>query len=285
MASGAGRPVELGEIAPDDGELRGSWDTSQVPVDERPARVRELQERAARAVPAAVQENTVGTWLRHTDSPTTWWAGAALMHGAACDVPSAIDAAEQFYKGHDAPARFQICPACPPELDGALSHRNYGRSGDVSLQVAGAGEIAGRLPVSALPVDVAQQPDRAWCQVLAAAQEPAADPDRELILLQRVDPPSVYATARLAGRPVAVGRAVADTGWTGVFAMATLPYARRQGAAVAVLATLAQWAIARHSGNVYLQVTGDSTTALRLYARAGFEELCTYHYRTAQGPR
>lgn len=47
-----------------------------------------------------------------------------------------------------------------------------------------------------------------------------------------------------------VGRAVADTGWTGVFGMATLPDARRHGVA-----------------------------AVRLYRRAGFGEACAYHYR------
>jgi GNAT superfamily N-acetyltransferase len=50
------------------------------------------------------------------------------------------------------------------------------------------------------------------------------------------------------GTPVAVGRAVAERGWAGVFGMATLPAARRRGAATAVLASLAAWARAHHAG-------------------------------------
>lgn len=253
------------------------------PGSPAPALVRELQERAARAVPATVQEHSAGCWLRHTDSPTTWWAGAALAHDcfSAYDVQPAIAAAESFYAGHRAPTRFQICPACPAELDGALSDRGYWRSGDVSLQVAAAGQLARPSPAESLGINSRQRPEPAWCRVWAAAQHPAADPAGELRLLQRVDAPSTYVTAQLSGRPVAVGRAVADGGWTGVFGMATLPQSRRRGAAAAVLAALADWAVQQHCPQMYLQVAGDSAAARRLYGQAGFEELCTYHYRTA----
>jgi GNAT superfamily N-acetyltransferase len=78
--------------------------------------------------------------------------------------------------------------------------------------------------------------------------------------------------------PVATGRGVADSGWTGVFDLATRPEARRQGAGTAVLAALAGWSEQQGAPRLYLQV--DSPAALGLYARAGFRELCTYHYRT-----
>lgn len=50
--------------------------------------------------------------------------------------------------------------------------------------------------------------------------------------------PSAFVTATVDGDPVAVARAVADTGWVGVFGLATLPTARRRGAAGRVLATV-----------------------------------------------
>jgi len=64
-----------------------------------------------------------------------------------------------------------------------------------------------------------------------------------------------------------------------MFNMTTLPHARRRGAASAVLAALADWAISQGCPQMYLQVERDNTAALRLYRHAGFEELCTYHYR------
>jgi GNAT superfamily N-acetyltransferase len=89
--------------------------------------------------------------------------------------------------------------------------------------------------------------------------------------------PSAYASVALGGEVVAVGRAVADTGWVGVFGMGTLPTARGRGAARAVLAALARWA---EGDRMYLQVERDNAAAMRLYERMGFAEACAYHYRS-----
>lgn len=246
-------------------------------------RIGELQERAARAVPATAQENRDGSWLRYTDSEATWWAGAALLHGRepVRDLAAGIAAAEDFSMAHGGPARFQVCPACPPDLDYALARRGYVSGDIVSLQMAASGEIARRLSAPSLRVDLTAAPYSAWFELLMTAQGHDDDPVRERRLIQGVDLPSVYATVFASNRPVAVGRAVADTGWVGVFSMATLSDARRRGAASAVLTALADWAISRSCPNMYLQVPRNSAEALGVYRRAGFEELCAYHYRTA----
>lgn len=165
--------------------------------------IRELQERAARAGPAAVQENRDGCWLRYSNSTTTWWAGAVLMHGnqQVRDLASRIAVAEDFYAAHEAPARFQVCPACPPDLDDALSLRRYQWGGVVSLQVSTASHIARRVSAPSLQVDLKVYPDTEWFHLLMAAQRPDADPAPEWRLLQRVDRPSAYATALISGRP------------------------------------------------------------------------------------
>jgi N-acetylglutamate synthase len=232
-----------------------------------------------------MQEIRDTCWLRQTDCTTTWWAGAALVHGVVGDhdLTTTIAVAEDFYAAHGSPARFQVCPACPAGLDAALSRRRYARSGDVSLQVATTGRVAqlAAPPGSAtrLRVEVAEHLDEEWFRLLMAAQEPTGDPAPEWRLLQRVDQHSAYATATVAGRPVAVGRAVADTGWAGVFSMATLPDARRLGAGRAVLTALADWASLAGADRMYLQVTDESSAAVRLYRRAGFSVAGTYHYR------
>jgi ribosomal protein S18 acetylase RimI-like enzyme len=106
---------------------------------------------------------------------------------------------------------------------------------------------------------------------------------------RRVNHPSAYASMLDETGVIAVGRAVAETGWAGVFGMATLLAARGRGAATAVLGALARWAADHGAAHMYLQVECDNTAALRLYERAGFTELCRYHYRTkaagADGPR
>jgi N-acetylglutamate synthase len=99
-------------------------------------------------------------------------------------------------------------------------------------------------------------------------------------MLDRVTQPSAYVSVVHRDAVVAVGRAVADTGWVGVFNMATRPAARGRGAAHEVLAALTDWAATRDADGMYLQVERDNAPAVRLYERAGFAELRGYHYRT-----
>ncbi|MFC4585936.1 GNAT family N-acetyltransferase [Sphaerisporangium corydalis] len=145
------------------------------------------------------------------------------------------------------------------------------------------GALTAPAPESAanvLRIRLDEGPTHAWFEVWHAVQGHGGDPRAEWDLLGRVEGPRAYASALLGDEVVAVGRTVADTGWAGVFGMATLPQARGRGAARAVLAALAGWAAAHDAPHMYLQVECDNTPALRLYERAGFTELCAYHYRT-----
>ena len=261
-------------------------------VAETPGLVRGLQERAARAFPTVVLDHPDGWWLRYDDSGA-WWASSVLPHGGAgpVDLPGRIRAAEEFYAGHGARARFQISRgACPAGLDEALAARGYLVESPMSLQTAWTQEVLDRLPVSGIESRVDDKPTDTWFDtwfdVWLAVHGNEADPGPEWDMLRRVGQPSGYAA--LPARPglagsgvIAVGRAVVQTGWAGVFGMATLPAARGRGAATRVLAALAGWAADQGAERMYLQVETDNTAARRLYERAGFTEVCRYHYRTA----
>jgi GNAT superfamily N-acetyltransferase len=250
-----------------------------------PELVRGLQERAARALPADHVEVRDGWWLRRA-SGAAWWAGTVLPHADASgsELVRRVVAAERFYAGHAAPAGFQISPgACPGELDSVLAARGYRRHSPMSLQAAATGGVLVRVPAASLqvPVRVDDRPTRAWLEVWDAVHGHGGGPRSERDMLARVVRPSAYAGAVTGDGVVAVGRAVADTGWAGVFGMATLPGARGTGAARSVLAALAGWAGAHQAGRLYLQVERDNVPARRLYERAGFREVCPYHYRLA----
>jgi N-acetylglutamate synthase len=205
-----------------------------------------LQERAARAQPVERVVSADGWWLRHAPGGP-WWLSSALPHRAACgsDLAARVAGVEAFYAMLGVPARIQITPgACPEGLDRLLAGREYRRECPGSLQVA---------PTTIL------------------ADEPSV----------QVEEDSVAAYARLwfGGDVIAVGRAVLDTGWAGIFGIATQPQARRRGAARAVLATLAHWAADHGAEGLYLQVEQDNEAARRLYHGAGFVEAAAYHYR------
>lgn len=245
--------------------------------------VRDLQERAARALPAEHVERDGGWRLRHAPG-CGWWVGSVLPHGGVPpdDLSARVARAEAFHARHGTPARFQLTPgACPDGLDAALAVRDYRWLGPMSLQVAPAAHVAHRAPVGSLPVRLADDPPSALLDAWLAVHAGDGDLRAQRAMLDRVAAPSAYACALLDGDVVAVGRAVADGGWAGVFDMATRPEARGRGAARGVLGALAGWADRRGAGRLYLQVERSNAPALRLYGRAGFTEICAYHYRTA----
>lgn len=244
--------------------------------------VRGLQERAGRALPAEQVKDVEGWRLRHAPR-CPWWVGTVLPHGDARpgELLRRVVGAEKFYAGHSAAARFQISPGvCPEGLDTVLAERGYRRHSLMSLQVASIARVLEQAPTGSLRVRLDDRPTRAWFEVWHAVHGHGGDSRPEWDMLDRVERPCAFACAMIGEDVVAVGRAVADTGWAGVFGMATLPEARGKGAARNVLAGLAHWTGAHEADRMYLQVERDNIPALRLYARTGFSETCGYHYRT-----
>lgn len=221
--------------------------------------------------------------MRHTDG-NAWWSGAVLAHDASNDrgLIEHIELAERFYAQRGAAARFQVCPGCSPDLDRMLADRGYRWDCPVSLQTMDVAEPAETHPAPGLYARVSAEPDRRWLAVLATTGGPGTVVQTETRLLRRVVPRSAYVTVLAADEPVAIGRAVAEHGWTGVFDMATTAGARRRGAARLVPSEIANWARELDAPRLYLQVERSNGVACRVYAAAGFREVATYHYRVRE---
>jgi len=240
--------------------------------------VKSLQERAARAQPAERVEHA-GGWFLRLAPRCSWWVGTVLPHGDADpdELLRRVVETEDFYAAHGAVPCFQITPrACPEGLDAVLEKRRYRRRGSVSLQTASVARLVENAPT--LKVRLDERPTRPWFETWQAVN---GESRAEWEMLARVESPSAYASALICDEVAAVGRAVADTGWAGVFSMVTLPRSRGKGAARTVLSALAGWAAANTADHMYLQVERDNGPALRLYERAGFAGMSTYHYRDA----
>ena len=245
--------------------------------------VKELQERAARALPAEHVEIVDGWWLRNAPG-CAWWLGTVMPHGDAPpdELLRRIVVAEDFYARRGIAARFQISPpACSDSLDSLLAERGYRSHDSISIQVASTADVCEHSPADSLRVRTDDCPTQAWFDLWHSVNG-HGDPRPEWEMLHRANLPSVYACAMIDQDAVAVGRAVADSGWIGVFNMATSPGARRKGAARAVLARLAEWSRAHGAERMYLQVESENASALRLYERAGFGELSVFHYRSSE---
>jgi GNAT superfamily N-acetyltransferase len=177
---------------------------------------------------------------------------------------------EEWYAAHGLAARFQVTPASRPEgLEGALLNRGYQVEAPSAAWVGGLDGLAG----DAGPVAISERLDDRWLALSGATRD----------VLERVRVPCAYARSE-----VAAARGALQGEWLGIYEVATLPVARRRGAASAVIAALAAWGAARGARRAYLLVTEDNTPAHALYARLGMRRAYTYGYRipgaTRRGP-
>jgi GNAT superfamily N-acetyltransferase len=208
--------------------------------------------------------------------------------GALAGVESKLAVVEQYYAALGQPAIFQICAAAqPPALDYLLEQRGYGANSHTHVQTAAIRTLLENLPPLRLrphfEIEVSEEFDPDWFRLYCASEEVegrAAAVRRSI--LQRIEPPHGFVLLRSGGEAVAAGLGVAEGGWLGVYCMATLPAHRRQGAASAILRTLAIWSQMYGAENTYLQVMARNREAQQLYAKAGFLTAYNYHYREKQ---
>jgi N-acetylglutamate synthase len=211
--------------------------------------------RAARAVTAAEAVARDGWLLRATPGSARKRSNSALpLHVAPADAADAdaLAAIEAFYRARELSPLVQVAPL---EAHGAL---------DAALAARGWQAVS---PTDVLVADAA---------AVAAAAAPAPAPGVALAIDD-----AGQATATLDGRAVGAGRAVLDAGWSGLFAIETVPEARRRGVARTLVGALAGWSAARGCDRLYLQVTVANEPAQALYRALGFTRSHGYHYRVA----
>lgn len=249
------------------------------------ALVHELEELIAHGWPALHVKHVDG-WLLRASRGATRRGNSVWPRGPVADPEGALRAVEEFYDAQVLPPTFQISPAAQPAGLGALlDAHGYDDRGPTDVCVADLDEVLAPdddEEDGARPVGVALRPeaDDRWLtlagEVFASFRDHRAASAHVLGLVRL---PSAYALMSLDGAPVAVGRAVLDGRWIGIYSMATLPAARRRGAARAVLLALAEWGADHDARRAYLQVEETSTAARRLYDAAGFTPVYRYSYR------
>jgi GNAT superfamily N-acetyltransferase len=250
-----------------------------------------LQELGANAL-GPVVTRMVGGWRLRAAGGHTRRANSVLPDGDDGSLPfdTRIGEAEAFYRRQGLPPRFQVSPAVePPDLDAVLERRGYRAEAPTSVQLAPLAEVlerAGDLSdreAGTLTVDPTLGAD--WFDTWYGVSGREADRELARRVLASIGPAAGHALLLRDGLPVATGRAVAERGWAGLFAMATVPAARRSGAGWAILGGLARWSETAGARRLYLQVELGNLAATALYRRAGFRHAYTYHYRVAPKAR
>jgi len=205
--------------------------------------------------------------------------------GGTTGLQAKLQAVEDFYAALGQPAIYQICDAArPAALDDLLHLGGYSANSYTYVQTAAIRDLLANLPPLRLrphfEIQVSEEFDEEWFDLYCASEEVSGHTAAvRRSILARIQPSHGFALLRSAGQPAAVGLGVAEGGWLGVFCMATLPAYRRQGAAGAVLRTLAIWSQLYGAEDAYLQVMVHNGAAQQLYAKAGFATAYGYHYR------
>jgi GNAT superfamily N-acetyltransferase len=230
----------------------------------------EVERRAVRAVPA-VESATIEGWHVPIGRGQVRRMNAVTTFGTLPWEPiEAIEAVERRYRSRHRPVCFRLTHL-DDELDDLLFARGYEKSSEVGVWTT-----------SELPaVDPELTPILAvtpgWLELFGRLSGHSdlrvAEIGESLSSLALT-----HGVFRLADE--AVGLAVVDSGWIGLFDIAVEEKRRRQGAGRRISLGMLGWGATHGATNAYLQVLADNIAATTLYQRLGFTELYRYWYRT-----
>ena len=231
-----------------------------------------LESVAARGLrPADVHR--IGDWTLRANGGFTRRGNSLLPLGRPDrTLDATLDFARDWYAARGLPLQLHVPTEARRLLDAELAERGWPADQRTHVLVTRPAAVA---TDAGPPVEIATTPDDAWLALYRGGQG-LAEPARSL--LTRHDTVA-FASLRLAGRTVAVGRGAVDDGWLGVMAVEVKPDHRRQGLAAAVMAALWRWGARLGAQRGYLQVSADNAPAIALYEKLGYWVHHDYHYR------
>ncbi|MDX2542187.1 GNAT family N-acetyltransferase [Streptomyces sp. WI04-05B] len=229
-----------------------------------------------------VESERLGEWELRAASGFTRRANSVLPVGdPGLPLDEALTTVRRWYGERGLPAYVQTATGAEGTqelLCAELEERGWTREVTAELWVGGLAPVAD-LGTGAAEVVLSREADEAW---LARYQRKGVS---DVALAVLGSGPSVWFATVPGGEgeaPAAIGRCVVDGRWAGFAAVEVDPGRRRQGLASAVMAALAERALAEGASAAWLQVEADNTGARALYAGMGFAAHHSYHhYRSA----
>ncbi len=241
--------------------------------------IQTLEEIASRAMPALINRHYDGWLLRYSMGYTRRANAIYPLYGSSLDVREKIAFCETLYHKQQQPAIFKLTEnSQPPDLETQLKDRGYENGAMAHLQTVALGQI--QLPtISTFPGSY--RLTTTWFKAYTTLnQVPNQHQDtlHQMLMLQQL--PTYYAVLHDANGVIcAVGLAVQDKEWVGIFDVVVGEPYRRQGYGKRLMHTLLAWGKKQGAHHAYLQVNDANTTAQRLYQQLGFQEAYHYWYR------
>ncbi len=217
--------------------------------------------------------------LRHSQGYAKRANSVLPLYPGVQAMEQTVAACEAVYRDWGLRPLFKLAESvAPPQLDQVLAARGYRVLDPTLVQIVALPADLG------LSTEVAAVPalDAGW---LRARQRLMGESDVELGIVRDMLSCLPVASSGFAlseaGRVAAVGLAVIQHGWVGLFDVVTDPTQRRRGLARRVVAAMLGWAAQRGAHHGYLQVVAANVPAVALYRGFGFDTHYRYWYRTA----
>ncbi len=191
-----------------------------------------------------------------------------------------LEYAEAWYRTLGVKARFQLCPASQPsKLADTLIARGYRVHDGAKVQVAKLKHVVTQATKPDITLVSSSSLNADWLSIYEQTENAPLDKaEVRKTMLECLQPKAKFMLAYLGSEVAAVGLGVYESGYVGVFNMATLPNMRKQGAATALLLGLARWGETEGAEHIYLQVSTENVVAQAVYEKLGFETLYEYQY-------
>jgi GNAT superfamily N-acetyltransferase len=198
-----------------------------------------LDELAANAWPARVQQALEGWRLRATGGVTRR-ANSVFTAAPLPAYAGWLESIEEFYRRRGLPPRFQISDGSPEGLDAFLEAHDYEGEAYSLVQTAGAQVVAESARAATAPrVIESADLEEEWLEAYMAIEGAPDDrKDAYRSIYKSIGPRACYVRVLMETEDTgAVGLAVTERGWTGLFSIATRPEYRGRGLASRVI----QW--------------------------------------------
>lgn len=226
----------------------------------------------------APESRWLGRWLLRAAEGFTGRANSVLPLGdPGCSLDEALGQVVDWYAKRQLTARVQVPLPVRRDLDEELTRRGWTVGHGATVLIAQLAPAPARSDLP--PVQLLAEPDDAWLAGYHYRGRAALPAVARPMLLSGER--RAFACVRGAGSVLAIGRVVADDGWSGVTALEVGSQHRRHGLAGHVMRALQGWALDQGVARMWLQVAPDNAVALALYDRLGFTEHHRYVYRVA----
>ncbi|YCH19564.1 GNAT family N-acetyltransferase [Arthrobacter sp. D1-29] len=242
----------------------------------------------------APERHDTGEWTLRAAGGVTQRANSVWPQTEARDIPAAVRDASLWYRRRRLPAIYQVTDTPRnAALNAVLDAQGYTHQSETLIMSRGSGSTSRTAPVTppgGPAAELSDQPTAEWLDLWWGVDGRGGAPELETARTILTGCPSLYSLVRTDdGDPAAVGRlalpAAGESGYGGIYGMATRPGLRRQGLAGRVLHSLMEGAAEAGAEELWLLVTAANSGAQALYAKAGFRETGRYAYRQERPKR